>query len=133
VSPVPRYLLSVHGPSEHAEPDTYPSQDAMLQAFAVKSSTKNRSLNSRCHCRRNASGAITATRAAGLSVSTCRITYPASMVLPNPDFIRQQVPLDRIAKDRECGAHLVRIDFDRRRQESGWGYPFNRRTIAVLW
>jgi hypothetical protein len=30
VSPVPRYLLSVHGPAER----TYPSQEAMLQAFA---------------------------------------------------------------------------------------------------
>jgi hypothetical protein len=34
VSPVPRYLLSVHGPAERTESGTYPSQDAMLPAFA---------------------------------------------------------------------------------------------------
>jgi len=34
VSPVPRYLLSVHGPAERTESGTYPAQDAMLQAFA---------------------------------------------------------------------------------------------------
>jgi hypothetical protein len=34
VSPVPRYLLSVHGPGERTESGTYPYQEAMLQAFA---------------------------------------------------------------------------------------------------
>jgi hypothetical protein len=34
VSPVPRYLLSVHGPAERTESGTYPSQEAMLQTFA---------------------------------------------------------------------------------------------------
>jgi hypothetical protein len=31
---VPRYLLSVHGPAERTESGTYPSKEAMLQAFA---------------------------------------------------------------------------------------------------
>ncbi|MFG3701906.1 YciI family protein [Micromonospora sp. NPDC047620] len=31
---MPRYLLSVYGPAEHTESGTYPSQEAMLQAFA---------------------------------------------------------------------------------------------------
>ncbi len=30
---MPRYLLSVHGPAERTESGTYPSQEAMLQAF----------------------------------------------------------------------------------------------------
>jgi hypothetical protein len=34
VSAVPRYLLSVYGPAERTESGTYPSQEAMLQAFA---------------------------------------------------------------------------------------------------
>ena len=34
MSPVPRYLLSVHGPAEHTESGTYPSPEAMQQAFA---------------------------------------------------------------------------------------------------
>ena len=34
MSAVPRYLLSVHGPAERAESGTYPSPEAMLQAFA---------------------------------------------------------------------------------------------------
>lgn len=34
MSPVPRYLLSVHGPAECTEWGTYPSQEAMLEAFA---------------------------------------------------------------------------------------------------
>jgi hypothetical protein len=34
VSPVPRYLLSVHGPAERTESGTHPSQEAMLEAFA---------------------------------------------------------------------------------------------------
>ncbi|MEV0725760.1 YciI family protein [Micromonospora purpureochromogenes] len=34
MSAVPRYLLSVHGPAERTESGTYPSQEAMLQAFA---------------------------------------------------------------------------------------------------
>lgn len=31
---MPRYLLSVYGPAEHTEFGTYPSREAMLQAFA---------------------------------------------------------------------------------------------------
>ncbi|WP_245719083.1 YciI family protein [Micromonospora rhizosphaerae] len=31
---MPRYLLSVYGPAERTEFGTYPSQEAMLQAFA---------------------------------------------------------------------------------------------------
>jgi hypothetical protein len=31
---VPRYLLSVHRPAERTESGTFPSQEAMLQAFA---------------------------------------------------------------------------------------------------
>jgi hypothetical protein len=34
VSPVPRYLLSVHEPAERSESGTYPAQEAMRQAFA---------------------------------------------------------------------------------------------------
>lgn len=34
MSAVPRYLLSVYGPAERTEFGTYPSQEAMLQAFA---------------------------------------------------------------------------------------------------
>jgi hypothetical protein len=34
VSVVPRYLLSVYGPAEPTEFGTYPSREAMLQAFA---------------------------------------------------------------------------------------------------
>jgi hypothetical protein len=34
VSAVPRYLLSVYAPAERTEFGTYPSQEAMLQAFA---------------------------------------------------------------------------------------------------
>jgi hypothetical protein len=34
VRPVPRYLLSVHGPAERTESGTYLSQEAMPQAFA---------------------------------------------------------------------------------------------------
>jgi hypothetical protein len=34
VSPVPRYLLSIHGPAEHTESGTYPSPEAMQEAFA---------------------------------------------------------------------------------------------------
>jgi hypothetical protein len=34
VSAVPRYLLSVYGPAERTEFGTYPSREAMLQAFA---------------------------------------------------------------------------------------------------
>nr|WP_281425890.1 YciI family protein [Polymorphospora rubra] len=34
MSAMPRYLLSVYGPAEHTEFGTYPSQEAMLQAFA---------------------------------------------------------------------------------------------------
>lgn len=34
MSPVPRYLLSVHGPAEPTESGTRPSQEAMLGAFA---------------------------------------------------------------------------------------------------
>jgi hypothetical protein len=35
VSPVPRYLLSVHGPAERTEAGTDPSQQTMLEAFAA--------------------------------------------------------------------------------------------------
>lgn len=33
MSPMPRYLLSVHGPAERAESGTYPCLGAMLEAF----------------------------------------------------------------------------------------------------
>lgn len=34
MSPVPRYLLSVHGPAERTKSGAYPSQEAMLQVLA---------------------------------------------------------------------------------------------------
>ena len=51
---------------------------------AGKSSMKNFSRSSRFHCCRSMSGATTAMRLAGSSRSRCRITRPASIVLPRP-------------------------------------------------